>query len=158
MDKTILVQYEDLQKERREVQVKIEKLDSQIEKLEKRIYEIESGEIVQDKVYGGAGGTQGFVIRGVPTDEYGKKKIELSLKKQLLEHRKGILNILDLENARQILEIEEFINGISDCYIRRIVNLRVVEGLQWVDVAEKIGGNNTAEGTRQAFHRYFDKN
>lgn len=158
MDKSILLQYADLQKEKKEVQEKIAKLKEQIPKLEKRISEIEEGEIVQDKVYGGAGGTQGFVIRGIPTKEYIDKKMEFNIKKQLLENRLDVLNTLELESARQIVEIERFISNINDCHIRRIVNLRVVESLSWIEVAEKIGGGNTDAGVRKAFQRYFEEN
>lgn len=157
MDKSILLQYADLQKEKKEVKEKIAKLKEQIPKLEKRISEIEDGEIVQDKVYGGSGGTQGFVIRGIPSKEYIDKKTELSIKKQLLENRLETLKTLELESTRQVTEIEQFINAIEDCLIRRIVSLRVVESLSWVEVAEKIGGGNTDAGVRKAFQRFFEK-
>ena len=63
VSKEILVQYTDLQKERKEVREKIEKL-------EKQIKTIENDGNVADKVRGGDGGLQSFKIEGFPYREY----------------------------------------------------------------------------------------
>ena len=50
--KEILVQYSDLVEEVKEVRKKIDFLESRIPKIQERINEIESGELVKDKVRG----------------------------------------------------------------------------------------------------------
>ncbi len=155
ISKNILNQYTDLQQEIVETKDKIDKLENQIKKLEKRIAEIEEGEIVKDKVRGGLGGIQSFTIEGIPTKEYQKKKMELYIKKELIENRKNTLKTLELEILRQLSDIEEFINTLSDSYIRQIVTLRVIKGLTWLEVAEKVGGGNTEDSVRMMFNRCF---
>lgn len=151
--KSVLNQYTDLQQEIVETKDKIQKLESQIEKLEKRIEEIENGEIVKDKVRGGLGGTQTFNIEGIPTKEYQKKKMELYIKRELLTSRKEILKTLELEILRQLSDIEEFINSISDSYIRQIITLRVIKGLTWSEVACSLGSGSTEDSVRMMFNR-----
>lgn len=153
--KEILNQYSDLQQEINETKDKICKLETQIDKLENRIAEIENGEKVKDKVKGGMGGVESFNIEGVPTKEYQKKKMELYTKKSLLESRKEILKSLELEILRQLSDVEEFINSLSDSHIRRIVTLRVVNNLSWNEVADKIGGGNTEDSVRMMYNRCF---
>ena len=155
ISKHILNQYTDLQQEIVETKEKIENLEKQIEKLEKRITEIEAGEIVKDKVRGGLGGIQSFTIEGIPTKEYQKKKMELYIKKELIENRKNTLKTLELEILRQLSEIEEFIKSLSDSYLRQIVTLRVIKGLTWLEVAEKVGGGNTEDSVRMMYNRCF---
>ena len=89
ISKDVLNQYRDMQIEIGETKRKISWLEDCITKIEKRIADIEAGEVVKDKVRGGLGGIQSFTIEGVPTREYRKKKIELYMKKDLLEHRKA---------------------------------------------------------------------
>lgn len=156
ISKHILNQYTDLQQEIVETKEKIKNLENQIEKLEKRIAEIEAGEIVKDKVRGGLGGIQSFTIEGIPTKEYQKKKMELYIKKELIENRKNTLKTLELEILRQLSEIEEFIKSLSDSYLRQIVTLRVIKGLTWLEVAEKVGGGNTEDSVRMMYNRCFE--
>ena len=155
ISKHILNQYTDLQQEIVETKEKIENLENQIKKLEKRIADIEAGEIVKDKVRGGLGGIQSFTIEGIPTKEYQKKKMELYIKKELIENRKNTLKTLELEILRQLSEIEEFIKSLSDSYLRQIVTLRVIKGLTWLEVAEKVGGGNTEDSVRMMYNRCF---
>ena len=89
------------------------------------------------------------------TKEYQKKKMELYTKKSLLESRKEILKSLELEILRQLSDVEEFINSLSDSHIRRIVTLRVVNNLSWNEVADKIGGGNTEDSVRMMYNRCF---
>ena len=151
--KHIINQYYDLGKEMEELRPKIEHLENEIKKIENRIAEIEEGETVKDKVKGGFGGLQTFTIEGIPSKEYNNKKMELHVKKTLLESRKETLKALELEDLRQITIIEEFINGISDAHARCIVRLRVINKLSWREVAEQIGGGNTEDSVRMIFNR-----
>ena len=143
VSKEILVQYTDLQKERKEVREKIEKL-------EKQIQTIENDGNVADKVRGGDGGRQSFKIEGFPYPEYSRKKT-------LLYMRKATLSELEMELIETLNEVEEFITTIKDSHMRRIISLRVVDGLSWNKVADRIGGGNTDDSVRKAFDRFMEK-
>ena len=142
ISKEILVQYSDLQQECKEVREKIEKLERQIKRIE------EDGAVV-DKVRGGEGGFQSFKIEGFPYPEYGRKKT-------LLYTRKATLSELEMELLETLNEVETFIASIKDSHMRRIINLRVVDGLSWNKVAGRIGGGNTEDSVRKAFYRFMD--
>ena len=142
VSKEILIQYSDLQQECKEVREKIEKLERQIEK-------IEADGAVVDKVRGGDGGLQSFKIEGFPYPEYSRKKT-------LLYARKATLSELEMELLETLNQVEEFIASIKDSHIRRIVNLRVIDGLSWNEVARRIGGN-TEDSVRKAFERFMEK-
>ena len=141
ISKEILIQYSDLQQECKEVREKIEKLERQIAK-------IEADGAVVDKVRGGLGGLQSFKIEGFPYPEYSRKKT-------LLYARKATLSELEMELLETLNEVEEFIASISDSHIRRIINLRVIDGLSWNEVARKIGGN-TEDSVKKAFYRFME--
>lgn len=142
ISKQVLIQYADLQQEVKEIREKIDKLERQIEKIEKE------GNVV-DKVRGGDGGLQSFRIEGFPYPEYSRKKT-------LLYARKVTLSELEMELLETLNKVEKFIASISDSHIRRIVNLRVVDGLSWREVSRRIGGN-TEDSVRKAFERFIEK-
>ena len=125
--------------------------------LDERIAEIEAGETVKDKVKGGLGGIQNFNIEGIPTKEYNDKKTELYIKKRLLAERKEMLSLLELDSMRQINQVEKFIKAIKDSHIRRIVSLRVVNGMSWNEVADSMGGGNTEGSVKMAFQRFMEQ-
>ena len=139
--KEILTQYADLQQECKEVRGKIEKLERQIEKIER------DGNVI-DKVRGGDGGLQSFKIEGFPYPEYSRKKT-------LLYARKATLSELEMELLETLNEVESFIASVKDSHMRRIISLRVVDGLSWNEVADHIGGGNTEDSTRKAFNRFM---
>ena len=141
--KEILTQYADLQKECKEVRGKIEKLERQIEKIER------DGNVI-DKVRGGDGGLQSFKIEGFPYPEYSRKKT-------LLYARKATLSELEMELLETLNEVETFIASVKDSHMRRIISLRVVDGLSWNKVADHIGGGNTEDSIRMSFNRFMEK-
>lgn len=141
--KEILTQYADLQQECKEVRKKIEKLEKQIAKIE------EDGAVI-DKVRGGDGGLQSYKIEGFPYPEYSRKKT-------LLYARKATLSELEMELLETLNDVEGFITSIKDSHIRRIISLRVVDGLSWNKVADRIGGGNTDDSVRKAFDRFMEK-
>ena len=157
VSKEILIQYSDLQEEVKEIRKKIEKLEERIPKIQQRINEIEKGETVKDKVRGGLGGLQSFQIEGVPLKEYSERKTDLLQKKLLLNSRKSTLELLEFDLLEKTNEVEEFIASIPDSRMRRIINLRFIENLSWQQVANRIGGNNTENGIKSAFHRFMEK-
>lgn len=141
--KHVLAQYIDLQKELTEVRGRIGKLEEQLDRMEME------GPVV-DKVMGGDGGLQPFRIEGFPYPEYSRKKT-------LLFNRKAIQSELEMEISEMIADVEKFIKEIDDSHLRRIVTLRVVDGLSWNQVAKKMGGGNTEDGVRKTFDRFLDK-
>ena len=143
ISKEVLIQYSDLQKECKEVREKIEKLEKQIDRIEK------DGNVI-DKVRGGDGGIQSFKIEGFPYPEYSRKKT-------LLYARKATLSELEMELLETLNEVEEFIASVKDSHMRRIISLRVVDGLSWNKVADCIGGGNTEDSIRMSFNRFMEK-
>ena len=139
--KEILRQYADLQKECKEVRGKIEKLERQIEKIER------DGNVI-DKVRGGD--LQSFKIEGFPYPEYSRKKT-------LLYARKATLSELEMELLETLNEVETFIASVKDSHMRRIISLRIVDGLSWNKVADHIGGGNTEDSIRMSFNRFMEK-
>lgn len=143
ISKEVLTQYSDLQKECKEVREKIEKLEKQIDRIEK------DGNVI-DKVRGGDGGLQSFKIEGFPYPEYSRKKT-------LLYARKATLSELEMELLETLNEVEAFIASVKDSHMRRIISLRVVDGLSWNKVADCIGGGNTEDSIRMSFNRFMEK-
>ena len=54
-------------------------------------------------------------------------------------------------------DVEQFLTTITDSRMRRIINLRFIDGLSWNNVADKIGGGNTEDSIRMAFNRFMEK-
>lgn len=141
--KEILIQYSDLQEEIKEVRKRIEQTERQIDRIEK------DGAVV-DKVMGGEGGLQPYKIEGFPYPEYSRKKT-------LLYSRKATLTGLEMELLETLNQVEEFIASIDDSRMRRIINLRFIDGLSWNKVADHIGGGNTEGSIKMAFQRFMEK-
>ena len=55
-------------------------------------------------------------------------------------------------------EILEYIFSINDSQIRRIMRLRHIELKSWLQVANTIGGNNTADSVRKMHDRFLQDN
>lgn len=157
ISKDILVQYPDLVKEVQETKDKITKLEHQIANIEKQLVAINEGGHVKDKVKGGLGGIQNFNIEGFPEREYQQKRKQLQDKKNMLNVRKRTLDKQETKLLQMVSDIEEFLNGIEDSFIRRIINLRVIEQLSWNKVADKMGGYNTEDSVRMTFERFLKK-
>lgn len=143
ISKEILTQYSDLQEEVKEVRNRIESTEKQIAKIE------EDGNVI-DTVSGGTGGIQHFKIEGFPYPEYSRKK-------SLLYVRKATLVNLELELTETLNQVEEFIAGVEDSRIRRIITLRFIENLSWNKVADRIGGGNTEDSVKKSFYRFMEK-
>lgn len=53
--------------------------------------------------------------------------------------------------------LEAYIAGIEDSFVRQIFTCRFVEGMSWRQVADKVGGKNTADGVRKLSKRFLLK-
>lgn len=156
MTKEMISQYADMRCEAKEIRHKIRRLEKEISCLESNIDRMVIGkDTVRDKVYGGYGGIQGFVVEGFPNKEYDRKRSMLMSKRLALSHRKAALEELEEKIMGRVSDIESFISKIDDSHIRRIISLRVVEGLPWESVAAKIGGGNSGSAVKMAFSRYM---
>jgi hypothetical protein len=142
IEKEVLIQCADIRKEIEEVRQRISKLETQIARIKKE-------GTVTDKVSGGSGGRQHFTIEGFPHPEYNRKKTILYMRKQRLEK-------LETTLLEKLSQAEEFIEGITDSRMRRIVSLRCVENLSWREIASRIGGN-TEDSVRMAFNRFIEE-
>ncbi len=145
MDKDILVQYTDLQEEIRDIRRRAESARRQMERLE-------TEGTVLDAVKGTRqDGTFGSIrIEGFPYADYEKRR--RSLQSYLLKLAEMEEKLLELTN-----QAEEYINSIEDSRMRRIVQYRILDGLSWYEVADRIGGRATSEGCRKYFDRFFEK-
>ena len=132
----------------------IEKTADDIERIDKKLRAIENGEKVTDKVYGGEGGWQGFIIEGIPVPEYDKLKTALLTKRIRLNDEYKQLAQHQIELCEQRAEVQRFLRSITDPHIKRIITYRCIEQLSWSEVASKMGGGNTEEGVKQAFWRF----
>ena len=79
---------------------------------------------------------------------------------RLAEQREKIRDIISaklVEISYVEREILEYINTIDDSLIRQIMIHRHIELKSWVQVANAIGGNNTAESVRKMHDRFLQK-
>ena len=79
---------------------------------------------------------------------------------KLAEQREKIREIISaklVEISYVEREILEYINTIDDSLIRQIMIHRHIELKSWVQVANAIGGNNTAESVRKMHDRFLQK-
>ena len=141
MTKEVLMQYNDLLKEVEEIRERIKTTEDQIQKLE------EEGPVV-DKVRGGYGGTQSYRIEGFPYPEYHRKKAKLYMLKATLESS-------EIDVLEKITEVERFLSGIDDGYIRRIIRMRVIERLPWKVIARKLGASTSEASVKMTFYRFL---
>lgn len=144
MDKKVLEQYTSLVLERRELENKILKIENEIRKM------TDNKETVKDSVKGGNGGIQHFVIEGFPSKMYTEKI-------NTLRKRRAMLLELEIKIEKCITDVEEFISGIDDSFMRRIVNMRILEEKSWSQVAMGVGGGNTEDSVKQAYRRFLEK-
>lgn len=140
VDKSILVQYCDLQEEVKDLRRRIAKLEDEISHLT----------VVSDSVTGTReDGTIGHIkITGYPFPEESRKQGLLRRRKAALEEKED--DLLEL-----LSDVEEYINSIDDSRIRRIFRYRYVDNMSWVQVAIQMGGKHTADSCRNSHDRYL---
>lgn len=145
LGKELLTQYADLQAEIEDLQRRIRKTECQIER-------IQAGGTVLDSVRGTRkDGTIGNIrIEGFPV-------VSLDEKLDWLHHYRTQLYKSKKRAVDLVSEVEQYINSIEDCRMRRIIRYRFIDKLSWNAVADKMGGNNTEDGMRMAVSRFFEK-
>lgn len=131
MNKQLLIQYNDLIKEKK-------KLEKRIERLEKQT------SMVSDVVQNGY--KRHAVIFGYDLNRSSK----LNELKQVLVERDAQI-IIDL------VEIEKFISGIKESEIRQIFEHRYIDNMEWHQVAQKMGYSGESV-PRMRHDRYLENN
>ena len=141
--KNALSQYADLVREIEEVEQRIQKTERDLRKI------MEEGEVT-DMVKGGEGGIQHFTITGFPQRDYTRMK-------GLLSTRRSILHALKAESEQSANDVLVFINDLDNSHDRRIVTMRVIDKMSWRQIAQNIGGGNTADSVRMAYNRILER-
>lgn len=146
MQSNLLAQYLDLLEEKKDIQKRILKVESDIRKIER------GDSTVSDVVTCGKRGKKSLghrKIEGAPVGEYVRKRIRLNnYKNKLKESEEKIESLIE--------EVEEFIKGVDDSRIRRILRYKYIDRLTWRDVANRMGGLHTEESCRKAVQRYLE--
>ena len=146
VDKKIVLQYLDLQKEIKYLSEKIEKLTN--EKLEceskKKRDSVKASSVEFPYV------SHMVRIEGLTCASDMKRINQINQECKKLEERYD--NVLKARN-----EILDFINSVDDSFMRMVITYRVIEGYSWAKVAMKIGGGNTSDGVRMAFKRFRER-
>lgn len=71
---------------------------------------------------------------------------------------KNIIIGKQTEIELQRKKIISYIESVKDSYMRQIIFYRCVSCMSWSNVAREIGGNNTEDSVKQAFHRFLKNN
>ena len=140
--KEALEQYTSVKKEREYIAEKVMALERQIERME------QSGYSVKDTVRGGEGNMHHYTIEGFPYESYSRQKTLLRVRRQQLIDR-------DEKLAELETQVEKFLNDVTDSRIRQMISYRYIEDMSWVQIAHRMGGNNTADGCRMAVERFL---
>ena len=78
---------------------------------------------------------------------------------KLTAEKVDLQNIIDSMNIQCRAErnrLMRYIQGIKDSYTRRVFTLRFVDGLTWLQVAQKIGRGDTDDAVRKICIRYLE--
>lgn len=124
LEKSVLIQYCDMQAEIKELRRLIKMTEERLEKIEKE-------GAVSDVVSGGMGGIQHFKVTGFPTPEHAKVKQLLISRRQRLRMKED--ELLELTN-----QIEEYIESIEKSELRIMFRMYYIEGLTWNQVAHQM--------------------
>lgn len=134
MDKNQLKQYQDLCKE--------------IKLLENRINKLESKTIESDMV---TGSNPHFPYQQITFHLEG----EVDNSFEICKHKKRLRNKIKRANRLKV-EIENWIDEIFDSRIRMIFEMRYIENRSWIYISRKFGSFNESYA-RMAHDRFLDK-
>ena len=101
-----------------------------------------------------AAGDTSIKISGLP------HTIGISNKTAIAAEIADCRNIIETKTQAAVAEYKRlirYIASVEDSLMRRILELRYIDGKTWWTVAYEIGGNNTADGIRMAVQRFLSK-
>lgn len=116
--------------------------------------EIEYDKARLEELRASSGAPSSPAITGLPhSPSYNGSKVErevlaLVTLEQLIENK---IKRCELEYVR----LQQFIEDIPDSLTRQIYQYRFVSGLDWLQVADHIGGGNTEEAVKKRCYRYL---
>ena len=148
LSKDILIQYSDMKEE-------IKDLRRRIDKLEREIYKMEQEGTVKDTVTGGLGGTQHFVVEGLPAPALRRKALQIKARKEKAAKMEG--ELLEL-----VCQVEDYIKSITSSELRIIFRLYYIDELTWPKVALTMNRMfpkriYTEESCRKKHSRFLEK-
>lgn len=127
----------------------IKYIKSEIAVIENQINNIEPSTIT-DKVTGSSSyfpyTQRSFTLEGIDIEEYDKRTRRL--RRKLINRKEKLLELQE--------KVNNFIDSIDDSLVRQIITLRYIEGLNWYEVADRIGENSTSESVRKVAERYLN--
>lgn len=93
------------------------------------------------------------VITGMPHapgayDRVGKYATEIA-------DLEGVIDAKMKQCFYELNRLNRYIAGVEDSQIRQILTLRFINGLNWLQVARSIGGNNTMDSVKKTCYRYL---
>jgi ERCC4-type nuclease len=136
MDKSILIQYNDIQAEIRDLEKRIEKEKKKDKKIE------------HDMVRGSSDSfpyTQhNFNIEGV---SYKNSPMVIQYKASLKKFK--------IKLIEKINDVEEYIQALEDSRIRQILRYKYIDNLNWIQIGHNMKA--TADSIRMEYNRFFDK-
>ena len=141
------MQYAELIKEREDIRRRLRRTEARFTKIE------EGGLLVADSVTCGRRGKKPLgtkVIRGIPFPELKELRRRLGIQKAQLEKAEAKI-------TESVKAAEEFIQGVTDSRMRRLLRHRYLDGLGWTEVAIRMGGRHTAESCRKSVERFFQE-
>lgn len=148
MDKQILNQYISLKAEIADLEVLVIELRHKIKKLEGK-ETLQVADVVKgtrsDGIYGH------MRVEGYPYNECENLR-------KILKKREEKTDKLQMELLKNVNEVDDFINSLSNSKLRRMLRYKYFDGLSWTQVAHRIGGDCTADGCRMAVDRFLQEN
>ena len=142
-DKHILDQYVSMRAEQQDLIRRIQSLDA-------KLLNMEMNSIVSDTVTRGKKGKQslGTVrIEGFPSRDYQKRKWTLRRYKQMLAN-------YDDKLLKKQIQVEEYIQGIEDSYVRQAMRYRYIDGMSWIRIGKQM--HTTEDAIRKTVSRYLE--
>ena len=142
-DKHILEQYVSMRAEQQDLIRRIQSLDA-------KLLNMEMNSIVSDTVTRGKKGKQslGTVrIEGFPSRDYQKRKWTLRRYKQMLAN-------YDDKLLKKQIQVEEYIQGIEDSYVRQAMRYRYIDGMSWIRIGKQM--HTTEDAIRKTVSRYLE--
>ena len=142
-DKHILEQYVSMRAEQQDLIRRIQSLDA-------KLLNMEMNSIVSDSLTRGKKGKQslGTVrIEGFPSRDYQKRKWTLRRYKQMLAN-------YDDKLLKKQIQVEEYIQGIEDSYVRQAMRYRYIDGMSWIRIGKQM--HTTEDAIRKTISRYLE--
>lgn len=150
--KDILLQYEEMRQEIKDIRSRIDKDEQLLVKME------EKGYVVSDTVLGTrSDGTIGPIkVTGSPLPEYNRVK-------DMRKRRIAKLKIKEEELFDMLNAVDDYINAIEKSEIRIIFRFFYLDDLTWYQVAMRMNSlfpkkKYTGESCRKKHDRYLEKN